>query len=313
MRVLRLTIAYDGTRYAGWQAQARGGRRGAQRRGPPTIQGTLERTLRRILREPAKIVGSGRTDAGVHAYAQVAHLVTRSSIAATRLLRSLNQLLPPDLAVTEMAEARRGFHARFDASSKRYRYRIFTGEVVPPFIRRYVFHCRHPLHLARMRREVAALNGRHDVRAFARASGRAAGTTIRTVSMARISRHGEELIFDIEGSGFLHTMVRSIVGTLVDVGRGRLPAGTIRRMLATGNRRLAGTTAPAHGLALMEVRYATADRAQQGQSRRLGLAARIERRPRETTHHLDSRRDRGQNKDKRTNRGVVSHFENPAP
>ncbi|MBI4003595.1 MAG: tRNA pseudouridine(38-40) synthase TruA [Candidatus Omnitrophica bacterium] len=245
MRTLKLTIAYDGTRYVGWQIQK--GRR-------PTIQGTLERVLKQILREPVKVVGSGRTDAGVHALAQVAHVRTHSAMPRHRLLRSVNALLPSDISVPKIEEAEPSFHARFHAVSKRYRYRIFLGGVVPPFIRPYVHHVPRPLNLSLMRREAAALAGRHDFRAFAQAARRRRGT-IRRLTDIQVIRRGSELQVEVEGSGFLHTMVRSIVGTLLDVGRGRLPAGTIRRMLRRGDRRLAGMTAPAHGLALVSVTY----------------------------------------------------------
>ncbi len=242
-----LTIAYDGTRYAGWQVQA-------ARRDQPTIQGTLERVLRQILQERVTVVGSGRTDAGVHAMAQRAHVHTRSKIPRERLLRSVNQLLPCDIAVLRLDEASGTFHARFDATTKRYRYRIFTGAVVPPFIRPYVQHVRAPLDVSLMRREAAALRGRHDFRAFAR-TGTSSRGTVRVITQLRLVRTGDELQFNIEGTGFLHTMVRSIVGTLIDVGRGRLPPGTIRRMLRMRNRHLTGTTAPARGLMLVFVRY----------------------------------------------------------
>lgn len=202
------------------------------------------------------MVGSGRTDAGVHALAQAAHVKTRSAIPCARLQRSLNQLLPPDIAVTRLEDAAPAFHARFDARRKRYRYRLFTGTVVPPFIRPYVHHVRAPLRVSAMRRELAALRGRRDFRAFARLPRQGAGrTTIRAITDARLSRRGEELHLELEGSGFLHTMVCSIAGTLIDVGRGRLPEGTVRRMLKMGDRRLAGTTAPSQGLALVSVEY----------------------------------------------------------
>jgi len=245
MRTLKFTIAYDGTRYAGWQVQK--GRR-------PTIQGTLERVLSRILRESVKVVGSGRTDAGVHAQAQVAHVRTRSRLPCRRLLQSVNALLPTDIAVLRVEEAAPGFHARFDAVGKRYRYRIFTGPVVPPFIRPYVHHVRVPLDVALMRREAAGLKRRHDFRAFARAgSGRT--SSVRTVAEIAVIRRGQELHVEVEGNGFLHTMVRSIAGTLLDVGRGSLPPGRIRTMLRTKQRRLAGATAPAKGLTLVSVTY----------------------------------------------------------
>lgn len=256
-RTLKLTIAYDGTRYAGWQIQAstQHTARGTQK---PTLQGTLERVLTRILREPVRVVGSGRTDAGVHARAQVAHVRTRSTISRDRLLRSLNQLLPPDIAVTALQDVPATFHARFRAVRKRYGYRVFIGSVVPPFIRPYVHHVRAPLKVVTMRRELTALIGRHNFRAFARHGG-AGRSTIRTLTTARLRREGRELHFEFAGNGFLHTMVRSMVGTVLEVGRGRLPAGTVRRMLRRGARHLAGTTAPAHGLTLMSVTYRRRD------------------------------------------------------
>ena len=248
MRTLKLTIAYDGTRYAGWQVQRQG-----RTAGRPTIQETLERVLGRILQERVAVTASGRTDAGVHALAQVAHIKVRNPMPAERLLRSVNQLLPADVAVLRIEPAPAGFHARFQARSKRYRYRIFLGPAVPPFDRLYVWHVRMPLNLALMRREAAGLAGRHNFKAFAIA--RPHGTTVRTITRVSLARRGEELWIEIEGDGFLHTMVRSIAGTLVDAGRGRLPAGTIRRMLARGDRALAGATAPAQGLALVSVTY----------------------------------------------------------
>ncbi|MBI2104174.1 MAG: tRNA pseudouridine(38-40) synthase TruA [Candidatus Omnitrophica bacterium] len=250
MRTLKLTVAYDGTRYAGWQAQRR-----SRTGGKPTIQETLERALRRILREPVRVVGSGRTDAGVHAESQVAHLRTRTTLPVAGLLRGVNALLPADLAVTRIEEVRGSFHARFGASRKRYRYRLFTGPVAPPFIRPYVHHVRAPLNVALMRREAAALRGTHDFKAFARAAAVPRGTTRRTITDIQVRRRGGELQVDVEGNGFLHTMVRTIAGTLIDVGRGRLPPGTVRRMLRTGSRSLAGTVAPAQGLTLRAVTY----------------------------------------------------------
>lgn len=251
MRTLKLTIAYDGTRYAGWQRQAHSGE---QR---PTIQETMERALAHILQEPVKVIGSGRTDAGVHALAQVAHVRMRSSMPCHRLLCAVNHMLPPDIAVSHIEDAAPGFHARFSARRKTYRYRCFTGVVVPPFIRPYVHHVRARLNVALMRREAASLRGRHDFRAFAHA-GSAAATT-RTIYAIALTRRGQELQLDVEGNGFLRTMVRSLAGTLIDIGRGHLPAGTVRRMLTRRARHLAGTTAPAAGLSLLRVTYGPHD------------------------------------------------------
>jgi tRNA pseudouridine38-40 synthase len=248
MPTLKLTIAYDGTRYAGWQIQRRG------RRELPTIQGTLQRVLRRVLQEPVHVIGSGRTDAGVHAEGQAAHVRVRRPVEARRLLRSANALLPPDIAVLTVESAAAGFHARFDARRKRYRYRLFTGPVVPPFLRRYVHHVPARLNLAAMRREASALRGRHDFRAFARA-GHGRRSARRRILAVEVTRHGPEIWVELEADGFLHTMARSVVGTLLAVGRGRLPAGTIRRLLQTGRRGHGGATAPARGLCLLRVTY----------------------------------------------------------
>lgn len=253
MRTLKLTIAYDGTRYAGWQIQRRGSRELL------TIQGTLQRIVRQVLQEPVHVLGAGRTDAGVHAEAQVAHVKTRSVMAVKRLQRSINQLLPPDIVVTALEEASPQFQAQFHATGKWYRYRWYLGEIVPPFIRPYVTQVWVPLNVARMRQELKAVVGRRDFQAFARAiPGRK--DTVRVIRHARLRRRGRELHLEVEGNGFLHTMVRSIAGTLFDVGRGRLPPGTVRRMLRTRRRQLTGTTAPAKGLALVSVAY---DRARQ--------------------------------------------------
>ncbi len=255
MRTLKLTIAYDGTRYAGWQRQRRASLAVLGSTQRPTIQATIEAVLARVLQESVAIVGSGRTDAGVHALAQIAHVKTRTTCSCARLLRSLNALLPSDIAVTRIEDVEETFHARFDAVSKRYRYRVFTAPVVPPFIRPYVSHVRAPLRLALMRRELAAVKGRHDFAAFARAGTRTSRPTVRVVTAARLTRRGDEVHIEVEGNGFLHTMVRSLTGTLLDVGRGRRPPGTIVKMLKTRRRALAGTTAPAHGLSLLSVSY----------------------------------------------------------
>lgn len=248
MRTLKLTLAYDGTRYAGWQIQRH--RSGEHR----TIQGTLQDTLRQILQEPVHLIGAGRTDAGVHAHAQVAHVKTRSTLPAARLQRSINHLLPPDVAVMALTDVPRTFQAQYHATEKWYRYRWYLGEVVPPFIRPYVCQVRVPLQVARMRRELQVVVGRRDFRAFARAHhGRK--DTVRTIRQARLTRHGPELRLDVAGNGFLYTMVRSIAGTLFDVGRGFKPEGTMQHMIRTKQRELTGTTAPACGLTLMAVRY----------------------------------------------------------
>jgi len=244
-RTLALTLAYDGTGFAGWQIQR------SQR---PTIQGTLQRVLRQILGERVIVVASGRTDAGVHALAQVAHLRTRSPIPSKRLRQALNSLLPPAIVVTKLEEAHATFHARFCAKSKRYRYQIVTGPVVLPFEQRYVHHVPRHLNVGLMRREAHVLVGRHDVRAF-HGAGRPVQDTRRTITDIQVQQRGDHITIEVEASGFLYTMVRSIVGTLIDIGRGHRPPGTMARLLKTKDRRLVGPTAPARGLWLVKVRY----------------------------------------------------------
>jgi len=245
MRTLKLTLAYEGTRYAGWQNQ-----RGRQ----PTIQVVLQRAFRRIVHEAVHVVGSGRTDAGVHALAQVAHVKTHSRIAVGALQGALNAILPPDIVVTEIREVSPRFQAQFHATSKRYRYHIVNGSTALPFERRYVHHIRVPLNVSSMKREASVLVGRHDFRAFC-ASGSSVTDMRRTVHDIHVHGRQGRVMIDLEADGFLYRMVRSIVGTLIDIGRGHRPAGTMARILATKDRRLVGPTAPAKGLWLMEVRY----------------------------------------------------------
>lgn len=253
-RVLKLVIAYDGTGYHGWQRQA-----GTSR----TIQQVLEETLGRILQEKVTLVAASRTDAGVHALAQTAHFRTRSAFPCPRLRWAVNSLLPPEILVRRLEEAADGFHARFGAKGKRYRYRIRTGSLRPVFERAWVWHVRKPIDLAAMRRAARSLAGKRDFRAFchqeapARAApaGRRARGTVRTLRRLSIRRAGREVHLVFEGDGFLHNMVRTIVGTLVEVGRGKRAAAGIPAILASRDRRKAGVTAPPQGLCLEKVRY----------------------------------------------------------
>ncbi len=244
LKRLKLTLAYDGTLFAGWQVQPNG----------RSVQGEIEAVLRKVLRRPTRVTGSGRTDAGVHALAQVAHIDVPSAADPFRLLRSVNSLLPKDISLLSVEPAPADFHARFSAKAKHYRYRMFLGEAPTPFDRPYVHVVRAKLSVAKMKREAKALVGRHDFRAFARA-GSGKGGTVRTIMSAKLTRRGDELVFDIVGEGFLHNMVRSIVGTLIDVGRGRLPAGTVSNLLRGRSLSAAGTTASSSGLILVNVGY----------------------------------------------------------
>ena len=252
-----MTVAYDGTQYAGWQRQTKYSAEWKvqrQRRKPSTIQETLERVLSHVLQEQVRVVGSGRTDSGVHALGQVAHVRTRSRLRPAVVQRAANALLPPDIVVKRCARAATTFHARYAAQRKRYRYRLGIGQYPSPFERRHVYHVRAPLDVAAMRRAARTLKGAHDFAPFQAAGGRVDGAK-RRVTQVRLARHGEELWFEIAANGFLYKMARRIVGTLLAVGRGQRPASVIRDILETGNASLVGPTAPAHGLALVSVTY----------------------------------------------------------
>lgn len=243
MRNLRLTLQYDGTDYAGWQTQPH----------QPTIQGRLTEVLSRIEGKRVQLHGAGRTDAGVHALGQVANYLTAKPIACDRLKRALNASLARDIRVVAVEEVDEGFHARFSAKQKTYRYVIALGETVSPFEYRYVHHHPYKLNLEALRQAALAMIGRHDFAAFATAAG--TESTTRTITALEVERQGERLIVEVTGNGFLRYMVRTMVGTLLDVGRGRLQADAIPRILASRDRSLAGETAPASGLTLVKVDY----------------------------------------------------------
>ncbi len=273
MRTLKLTLAYDGTSFSGWQVQ---------RNSPkPTIQETLEQAAHRVLGERVRVVGSGRTDAGVHALGQVAHIKVRTSMPLRRIRQALNGTLPPAITITHLEDAPTNFHAQHQARSKCYRYQMVTGDYVLPFERPYVHHVRVPLNIALMRREAQALLGRHAFAPFQKQGGHPVHDTRRTVTAVRLIRAGpgsgagagRRLTFEIEGNGFLYGMVRRIVGTLLNVGRGYSPPGTIVRILRKRKRGhsgfpsrleksrmspllIAGPSAPARGLCLLKVDYA---------------------------------------------------------
>ncbi len=245
MRNIKLTIEYDGTNYAGWQLQGKKHR---------TIQEALEKALERILRKRIKITGSGRTDSGVHAKAQVANFKTDSGIAAEKIRLALNAVLPDDITVIKAEEAVLGFHSRFSAKSKVYRYTILNRPSRPTILRDMVYFLSYPLNLRLMRREAKILLGRHNFKSFQAADKEERGA-VRTVKRLKITRDRDFIYIDIEADGFIYNMVRNIVGTLIDVGRGRLPEGSIKKILLAKNRRFAGPTVPAKGLCLLEVKY----------------------------------------------------------
>lgn len=244
MRVIKLTVAYDGTDFAGWQRQAR----------HRTVQAVLEDALGPIAGRPVVIHGAGRTDAGVHAAGQVASFTLERPIAAHDLRRALNARLPYDVRVMAAAEAEPGFHARFMARLKTYHYRVCTLPVLPPLERRTAWHVRGPLDEEAMARAAALLVGEHDFASF-RAAGSAVRSTVRTLTRSAVVVDASGFRYEVSGTGFLRHMVRAVVGTLVEVGRGRLAAGDLSAILEACDRASAGPTAPPQGLVLHAVEY----------------------------------------------------------
>lgn len=248
MRRIKVTLAYDGTDFHGWQVQP----------DLPTIQGTLQKVLEQIEGRPVHVIGAGRTDAGVHALAQVAAFDLANPIPVENLRRAMNRLLPPAIRVLDAQQSAPDFHPRHHALAKTYEYRIWRAEICPPFQHRYVHHYPYPLDEERMREAAPLIEGRHDFTAFAAADekDREGDSKVRRILRSRFEREGERLIYRITGSGFLKHMVRNIAGTLIQLGRGNLDAAGLRALLESGKRASAGPTAPPRGLFLIEVRYA---------------------------------------------------------
>lgn len=242
MRTLRLVIEYDGTHFVGWQSQKSG----------RTVQDALEQALRILLKEPTRLIGAGRTDAGTHAFGQVAHFQTEAALPADRLVRSLNGLLPPDIAVWAADEVAADFHARYSATRKRYRYRIHQGKAAVNRAQVWTYYS--VLSLPPMAAAAHALCGNRAFGAFCKQDPVPEHQTCQVFD-AGWSQRGPELVFEIEANRFLRHMVRILVGTMVEIGRGRRPPTTIAELLASGDRTAAGVTAPAHGLCLLWVAY----------------------------------------------------------
>ena len=244
MRNIKLTLAYDGSAYAGFQRQAR----------QATIQSTLEDRLRRLTGEPLHVTAAGRTDAGVHALGQVVNFRTASRIPAPRFAPALNSVLPRDIAVLEAALVPDDFHARFSAKSKTYTYRIWCPAVRPVFERDRAYHFPRALDLPAMAAAAGALVGRHDFACF-QSAGSSVRTSTRTVYHAVWEPRGNILAFTVRADGFLYRMVRNMVGTLLQVGLGKHSPEWIGALLAAGRRTEAGPAVPACGLYLVEVEY----------------------------------------------------------
>ena len=250
MRYLRLMLAYDGSEFSGWQIQP-----DAQ-----TIQGMLASAIGRLTGEKVLPQGSGRTDAGVHALAQVATFSTESPIPVGNWVTALNDILPTSIRVLEVAEAPAEFHARKSARAKTYRYRMYRAAIYPPFLARYVWHYPYPLNENMMEQAAGLVLGEHDFTSFA-AVDRERGledhevSNVRRIFTSTWERSGEEFVYTVQGSGFLHHMVRNLVGTFLLVGKGTLAVADVTRILQARKRSAAGATAPASGLYLVSVEY----------------------------------------------------------
>jgi tRNA pseudouridine38-40 synthase len=252
MRNICLVIAYDGTDFHGWQRQPNA----------PTVQACLEAAAKRIIREPVQVWGSGRTDAGVHALNQVANFKTACPIPCENLVKALNAVLPPTVRVKEAHEVSDKFHARYDVRRKTYRYRILQAPVCSPFLWRFVCHHPYPLDRRRMTEAAPLFEGEHDFTSFAGSEGHIEGSeeaksAVRKMFRSRLLWRPRTslLVYEVCGSSFLHHMVRNIVGTLMEVGKGRLAPQDVVRILEARDRTLAGPTAPAQGLCLVKVEY----------------------------------------------------------
>ncbi len=269
MRNLKVTLSYDGAEFSGWQVQP----------DADTVQGTLASAIGRITGEKVLPQGSGRTDAGVHALAQVMTFVTESSVPTGNFLKALNDILPASVRVLKVEEAPPEFHARHSAKAKTYRYRIYRESICPPFLARYVWHFPYRLAEEEMGRAARLVVGEHDFTSFAAvdpergrgesaglgpatgshrskvAAGVAAASNVRKIFSSSWEPQGDELVYTVRGSGFLHHMVRNLVGTFILVGKGTLRVEDVRRILEARNRSAAGATAPASGLYLVSVEY----------------------------------------------------------
>jgi len=244
MRNVKLIIEYDGTNYHGWQTQ----------KNAKTVQDTIERAIKGLTGEMVELTASSRTDFGVHALGQVANFMTNSSIPGDRFSYALNRLLPDDIVIKDSQEVSLDFHARFRSKGKKYRYLIYNSRFPSAILRNRAYHVSYELDFESMQKAASYFPGTHDFSSF-RASGSSVKTSVRTITEAVLERDDKIISFEISGNGFLYNMVRIIVGTLVDVGMGRIDADDIPKIIESLDRKRAGRTAPAEGLYLVEVYY----------------------------------------------------------
>jgi len=244
MRNIKLTLEYDGTNYHGFQSQ----------KNAKAIQDILEAALSDVLGKKTKVISSSRTDSKVHALCHTANFKTASELPLTAMKVKLNEVLPKGIVVKDMWGAHLGFHSQFDAKSKVYRYTILNRDCRSPLYDKYSHLVKYKLNINLMRREARCLVGRHDFKAF-QASAAKEGPTVRSVKAVNIKKDGHFIYITIEADGFLYNMVRKIVGTLIEIGRGRFKPGSARMILCSKGKRLSGPTVPARGLCLIDVKY----------------------------------------------------------
>lgn len=241
---IKLIIEYDGTGYHGWQSQANA----------VTVQDVIEKAIKNLIGEECSLIGSGRTDTGVHALGQVANFFTKSNIPPEKFSYALNNILPKDIVIRSSEEVPEDFHARYDAKGKKYRYIIYNSKQRSALLRNRAYFVSHPLDINLIEEAADHFIGTHDFAAF-RASDSSVKSSVRTISDIWVKREDENIILEVAGNGFLYNMVRIIAGTMVEVGMGRIPANTIPCIIESRDRRKAGRTAPPQGLYLMEVYY----------------------------------------------------------
>ncbi len=251
MRNIKLTLEYDGTNFSGWQLQTPDKR---------TVQGEIEKALLKIFKKEIRIIGSGRTDTGVHALGQAANFKIDSPMPLEKIVRALNGNLPDDISVLSAEKVSTGFHAQHSAKQKTYRYSILNRPTRPAIDKNFVLHIPYKINLSAMRKEAKLLVGKHNFVSFmatdtAKRGKLTAKDTTRTVSKLEIHKKEDLITIDIAANGFLYKMVRNIVGTLLDIGTGLIPQGSARNILKAKSRRAARETAPAKGLILLSVKY----------------------------------------------------------
>jgi len=247
MKTYKMIISYDGTEYNGWQIQPNG----------RSIQETIQKAIKKVLQETIVIHGAGRTDAGVHAAGQTAHFKTAKALFAKTLLKSINALIPKDIRVISLERVPSDFHARYSAKEKIYLYKIHTKTIQLPFERKYALHCTYPLDVTQIKSSLPYLLGRKNFLSFAHEAGFGAASKdpYRTLYDLSIDRSDEGFTLLFRGDGFLYKMVRNITGTLLEIGRGKIPPSALEKILAAQDRRKAKTTAPPHGLILHKIIY----------------------------------------------------------